>query len=80
MIQSQTKFWFALWRQEFATPIGWQEILLWSLFAKELGATHLINSMTEDVQKRIKEILPNVAQYGLDTTGRKTGPFSILTF
>ncbi|MBS7565482.1 NAD(P)-dependent alcohol dehydrogenase [Mucilaginibacter sp. Bleaf8] len=39
-------------------------------FSKELGATHTINSLTEDVQKRIREILPNGVQYGIDTTGR----------
>jgi aryl-alcohol dehydrogenase len=39
-------------------------------FAKELGATHTINSLKEDVQQKVKEILPNGAQYGLDTTGR----------
>lgn len=39
-------------------------------FAKELGATHAINSLTEDVPNRIREILPNGVQYGVDTTGR----------
>jgi len=38
-------------------------------FGKELGATHTINSTKEDVQKRIREILPKGVQYGIDTTG-----------
>jgi len=39
-------------------------------FAKELGATHIINSLNENVPQRILEILPNGVQYGVDTTGR----------
>jgi aryl-alcohol dehydrogenase len=39
-------------------------------FSKELGATHTINSLKEDVSKRILEILPRGVQYGADTTGR----------
>jgi aryl-alcohol dehydrogenase len=39
-------------------------------FAKELGATHIINSLTENVPQRIREISPNGVQYGVDTTGR----------
>lgn len=39
-------------------------------FAKELGATHTINSLNEDVPQRIREILPHGVQYGVDTTGR----------
>lgn len=39
-------------------------------FSKELGATHTINSLTENVQDRVKEILPNGVQYAVDTTGR----------
>lgn len=39
-------------------------------FSKQLGATHTINSLNENVQQRIKEILPNGVQYGVDTTGR----------
>lgn len=38
--------------------------------SKELGATHTINPLREDVAKRIREILPNGVQYGVDTTGR----------
>ncbi|RYY21968.1 MAG: NAD(P)-dependent alcohol dehydrogenase, partial [Sphingobacteriaceae bacterium] len=37
---------------------------------KEIGATHTINSLREDVAQRIREILPNGVQYGVDTTGR----------
>ncbi|MGS2739273.1 NAD(P)-dependent alcohol dehydrogenase [Sinomicrobium sp. M5D2P17] len=40
------------------------------VFAKELGATHTINSLNENVPQRIKKILPNGVQYGVDTTGR----------
>jgi aryl-alcohol dehydrogenase len=39
-------------------------------FSKELGATHTINSLKENVPQRIKEILPKGVQYGVDTTGR----------
>ncbi|RYY21161.1 MAG: NAD(P)-dependent alcohol dehydrogenase, partial [Sphingobacteriaceae bacterium] len=39
-------------------------------FSKEIGATHTINSLREDVAQRIREILPNGVQYGVDTTGR----------
>ncbi|RZK37026.1 MAG: NAD(P)-dependent alcohol dehydrogenase [Pedobacter sp.] len=39
-------------------------------FSKELGATHTINSLNENVPERIREILPNGVQYGVDTTGR----------
>jgi len=39
-------------------------------FSKELGATHIINSLREDVTLRVREILPNGVQYGVDTTGR----------
>jgi aryl-alcohol dehydrogenase len=39
-------------------------------FSKDLGATHTINSLNEDVKARIREILPNGVQYGVDTTGR----------
>ncbi|MBI3233072.1 MAG: NAD(P)-dependent alcohol dehydrogenase [Bacteroidetes bacterium] len=39
-------------------------------FSKELGATHTINSLKENVPQRIREILPNGVQYGVDTTGR----------
>ncbi|RYY22061.1 MAG: NAD(P)-dependent alcohol dehydrogenase [Sphingobacteriaceae bacterium] len=39
-------------------------------FAKELGATHIINSAREDVSKQVLEILPHGVQYGVDTTGR----------
>jgi len=39
-------------------------------FSKELGATHTINSLNENVIERIREILPNGVQYGVDTTGR----------
>ncbi|GGH60007.1 aryl-alcohol dehydrogenase [Filimonas zeae] len=39
-------------------------------FAKELGATHTINSTKEEVSKRILEILPHGVQFGIDTTGR----------
>ncbi|CAM4367847.1 aryl-alcohol dehydrogenase [Pedobacter westerhofensis] len=39
-------------------------------FSKELGATHTINSLRENVPQRIREILPNGVQYGVDTTGR----------
>lgn len=37
--------------------------------AKELGATHVVNSKNEDVEARIKEITNGGAHYGLDTTG-----------
>ncbi|MGT2924491.1 NAD(P)-dependent alcohol dehydrogenase [Streptococcus caviae] len=37
--------------------------------AKELGATHTINSQTEDIEERIKEITGGGAEYGLDSTG-----------
>ncbi len=39
-------------------------------FAKQLGATHTINSRNENVPERIREILPNGVQFGVDTTGR----------
>jgi aryl-alcohol dehydrogenase len=39
-------------------------------FAKELGATHTINSLKENVSQRIFEILPTGVQYAVDTTGR----------
>ncbi len=39
-------------------------------FSKELGATHTINSLKENVPQRIRAILPNGVQYGVDTTGR----------
>lgn len=37
--------------------------------AKELGATHVINSKNEDVIERIKEITNGGVHYGLETTG-----------
>ncbi|CAM4176835.1 NAD(P)-dependent alcohol dehydrogenase [Bacillus paramycoides] len=37
--------------------------------AKELGATHVINSSNEDVIEKIKEITNGGAHYGVDTTG-----------
>jgi aryl-alcohol dehydrogenase len=37
--------------------------------AKELGATHVINSKNEDVVERIKEITNGGVHYGLETTG-----------
>jgi aryl-alcohol dehydrogenase len=37
--------------------------------AKELGATHVINSKTEDAVKRIKEITGNGVDFALDSTG-----------
>ncbi len=37
--------------------------------AKELGATHTINSKHEDVVAKIKEITNGGAHYGIDTTG-----------
>lgn len=39
-------------------------------FAKELGATHTINSLNENVREKIREILPNGVQFAVDTTGR----------
>lgn len=39
-------------------------------FAKELGATHVINSKMQDVSKELRKILPKGFDYGLDTTGR----------
>jgi aryl-alcohol dehydrogenase len=39
-------------------------------FAKELGATHSINSKSEDVITRIKAITTDGLNYGFDTTGR----------
>ena len=39
-------------------------------FAKELGATHTINSLKENVPERIRQIMPHGVQYGVDTTGR----------
>jgi aryl-alcohol dehydrogenase len=39
-------------------------------FAKEVGATHTINSKDGNVSEQIKKILPNGVQYGIDTTGR----------
>ncbi|MDR2283667.1 MAG: NAD(P)-dependent alcohol dehydrogenase [Sphingobacterium sp.] len=39
------------------------------LFAKELGATHTINSKKEDVIARLKEIAPKGFDYAFDTTG-----------
>jgi len=39
-------------------------------FSKELGATHTINSLKENVPQRIREILPKGVQFGVDTTGR----------
>ncbi|HEX8517903.1 MAG TPA: NAD(P)-dependent alcohol dehydrogenase [Bacteroidia bacterium] len=39
-------------------------------FAKELGATHAINSLKENVIEKIKEIAPQGVNYGVDTTGR----------
>lgn len=39
-------------------------------FSKELGATHTINSLHDNVIERIREILPNGVQYAVDTTGR----------
>lgn len=39
-------------------------------FSKELGANSTINSLTDNVQDRVKEILPNRVQYAVDTTGR----------
>jgi aryl-alcohol dehydrogenase len=38
--------------------------------ADELGASHVINAKGEDTAKRIKEILPNGADYVLEITGR----------
>jgi aryl-alcohol dehydrogenase len=38
-------------------------------FAKELGATHTINSMKENVPDKLKEIEPKGFDCGLDTTG-----------
>lgn len=40
-------------------------------FAKTMGATHTINSKTEDAVARIKEITGGGANYALDTTGNK---------
>ena len=37
--------------------------------AKEFGATHLINAKRDDVQKRMKEILPSGADMVVETTG-----------
>lgn len=37
--------------------------------AKDLGATHVINSKKEDVVERIKSITNGGAHYGVDTTG-----------
>lgn len=37
--------------------------------AKELGATHVINSKNEDVVERMKEITHGGVHYGVDTTG-----------
>jgi aryl-alcohol dehydrogenase len=37
--------------------------------AKELGATHVINSKNEDVVERIQEITDGGVHYGLETTG-----------
>lgn len=39
-------------------------------FAKELGATHIINSKTEDVPAKLKEYLGRGANNAFDTTGR----------
>lgn len=39
-------------------------------FSKELGATHVINSKTEDVVASIKAIVEYGADYAFDTTGR----------
>lgn len=38
-------------------------------FAKELGATHIINSIKENVAEKLKEIEPKGFDCGLDTTG-----------
>lgn len=38
-------------------------------FARELGATHTINSKKEDVVARLREISPQGFDYGFDTTG-----------
>lgn len=38
-------------------------------FAKELGATHVINGATEDVIARVQEITGGGANYALETTG-----------
>nr|WP_255220204.1 zinc-binding dehydrogenase [Terribacillus saccharophilus] len=37
--------------------------------AKELGATHTINSKNEDTAEKIKEITGKGAHYSLETTG-----------
>lgn len=39
-------------------------------FAKELGATHTVNSTKVNVVDEVKAILPNGVQYAVDTTGR----------
>ena len=38
-------------------------------FAKELGATHTVNSRTDDPVERIREITGNGVDYALDSTG-----------
>ncbi|MGW7646271.1 NAD(P)-dependent alcohol dehydrogenase [Streptomyces bobili] len=39
--------------------------------AKELGATHVINALTEDTVARIKEITEGGVDYAVDSTGNK---------
>lgn len=39
-------------------------------FAKELGATYVIDSRNQDVKKELMKILPKGFDFGLDTTGR----------
>jgi aryl-alcohol dehydrogenase len=48
-------------------------------FAMELGATHTINSLSENVSQRILEILPKGVQYAVDTTGRNEVINSVLS-
>lgn len=41
--------------------------------AEELGATHVINALTEDTAARIKEITGEVVDYAVGSTGNKRG-------
>lgn len=48
-------------------------------FAKELGATHIINSKSENIGEALLKILPGGFNFGFDTTGRNEVINGILT-
>ncbi|PWJ96814.1 aryl-alcohol dehydrogenase [Flavobacterium araucananum] len=48
-------------------------------FAKELGATHIINSRESDIAQELLKILPGGFDFGFDTTGRNEVINSILS-